>query len=254
MNSTMQEVFTRPTGYKKDYNYPFCAGCGHGVVLRLIAEVLDELNVKGETIATASVGCSINLDKFYDLDIIGADHGRAPCVATGVKRAKPSKVVFTYQGDGDAATIGFNELTHTALRGENITTICVNNANFGMTGGQASATSILGQITTTTQTGRDPKISGHPIKISEMIALCDGASYVARVAIFSPQSIIKAKASIKKAFEYQLQGKGFSFIEVIAACPTGWKLKPIDALEYIKNDLTKVHKLGVLKDIEEGLS
>lgn len=250
----LQRVFSRPKTYKENYVYPFCAGCGHGVILRLVAEVLEELNVAHKTIATASVGCSINLDKFYNLDIVGADHGRAPCVATGVKRSKPDKVVFTYQGDGDASTIGFNELMHTALRGEHITTICVNNTNFGMTGGQASATSILGQVTATTKQGRDPHISGYPIKISEMISLCDGAAYVARVAIFSPQSITKAKAAIKKAFEYQIKGLGFSFVEILAACPTGWKLKPIQALEYIKNEVSKVHKLGVFKDVAEGMA
>lgn len=254
MKETLQRVFKRPKAYKENYNYPFCAGCGHGVVLRLIAEVLEELKVCGKTIATASVGCSINLDKFYNLDIVGADHGRAPCVATGVKRAKPDKVVFTYQGDGDAATIGFNELIHTALRGENITTICVNNTNFGMTGGQASATTILGQVTATTKNGRDPKISGYPAKISEIIANCEGAVYVARVAIFSPQSIIKAKAAIKKAFEYQIKGLGFTFVEVLASCPTGWKLKPVQALSYIKDELTKVHKLGVFKDLSESMA
>lgn len=253
MEQVINRVFKRPIAYKKDYNYPFCGGCGHGVVLRLIAEVLEELGVYEKTIATASVGCSINLDKFYNLDIVGADHGRAPCVATGVKRAKPDKIVFTYQGDGDAATIGFNELVHTALRGENITTICVNNTNFGMTGGQASATSILGQITATTRAGRDAKKSGFPIKISEMIAKCDGAAYVARVAIFSPQSIRKAKEAIKKAFEYQIRGLGFSFVEVIAACPTGWKLKPVEALTYIKDEILKVHKLDVFKDVKEGI-
>lgn len=254
MEQTLQRVFKRPEPYKKNYNYPFCAGCGHGVVLRLVAEVLEELKVYTKTIAVASVGCSINLDKFYNLDIVGADHGRAPRVATGAKRSKPDKVIFTYQGDGDAATIGFNELIHTALRGENITTICVNNTNFGMTGGQASATSILGQVTATTKNGRDPKVSGYPIKISEMIANCDGAAFVARVAIFSPQSIIKAKAAIKKAFEYQIKGLGFSFVEVIAACPTGWKLKPVQALEYIKNEVTKVHKLGIFKDLAESMA
>ncbi len=250
MTTTLKKVFELPSAYKENSMYPFCGGCGHGVALRLIAEVLDELNVVGQTIAVASVGCSINLDRFYNLDIVGADHGRAPSVATGVKRAKPNKVVFTYQGDGDASTIGFNELVHCALRGENITTICINNANFGMTGGQASATSVIGQVTATTKGGRDPKVSGYPIKISEMIALCEGASYVTRVGIFSPASIRQTKAAIKKAFENQINGLGFSFVEILATCPTGWKLSPVDAHSYIKNELSQVHKLGIFKDVE----
>ena len=242
-------VFSRPKSIKENYDYPFCAGCGHGVVLRLVAEVLDELGVQGNTIAVASVGCSITMEKFYDMDVVGSSHGRAPCVATGVKRAKPDKVVFTYQGDGDAATIGMNETIHTACRGENLTTICINNTNFGMTGGQASATSILGQKTTTTKQGRDPKMNGYPVHIAEMVALCDGAVYVERCGIFSPQSIIKTKAAIKKAFVNQLECRGFSFVEVLCACPTGWKLNPVQSMEYIKNEISKVHKLGVIKDL-----
>lgn len=245
-------VFVRPKTIKEDYDYPFCAGCGHGVVLRLVAEVIDELGLQGKTIAVASVGCSISMEKFYDLDIVGSSHGRAPCVATGVKRAKPDRIVFTYQGDGDAATIGMNETIHTACRGENITTICINNTNFGMTGGQASATSILGQVTTTTKNGRDPKQNGYPVRIAEMVALCDGAVYVERTGIFNPQSILKTKAAIKKGFENQIKGLGFSFIEVLSACPTGWKLTPTQSLEYIQNEISKVHKLGTLKDLTKG--
>ena len=248
-----QLVYKKPDSIKDDFKITFCPGCDHGVAVRLVAEVLDELGVRERTIGIASVGCSVFSYDFFNVDIVESAHGRSLAVATGVKRAKPDKIVFTYQGDGDAATIGFNELVHTALRGENITTICVNNTNFGMTGGQASATSILGQITATTRAGRDAKKSGFPIKISEMIAKCDGAAYVARVAIFSPQSIRKAKEAIKKAFEYQIKGLGFSFVEVIAACPTGWKLKPVEALSYIKDEILKVHKLDVFKDVKEGI-
>lgn len=241
-------VFERPKTIKKDYDYTFCAGCGHGIVLRLVAECIDELGVQGDTIAVASVGCSICLEKYYDLDVVGSSHGRAPCVATGVKRAKPDKVVFTYQGDGDAATIGMNETIHTACRGENLTTICINNANFGMTGGQASATSVIGQKTTTTPHGRDPKMFGFPIKISEMVALCDGACYVERCGIFSPKSVMQTKKAIKKAFENQLKGLGFSFVEVLTTCPTGWKMSPVQAMKFIEEEITKTHKLGVFKD------
>ena len=245
-------VFQRPKTIKEDYDYTFCPGCGHGVVLRLAAECIDELGVQGDTIAVASVGCSICLEKYFDLDVVGSSHGRAPCVATGVKRAKPNKVVFTYQGDGDAATIGMNETIHTACRGENITTICINNTNFGMTGGQASATSIIGQKTATTPLGRDPKTFGYPLEISEMVAMCDGACYVERCGIYNPKSIIQTKRAIKHAFENQIKGLGFSFIEVLAACPTGWKMKPVDAMKFIENELTKTHRLGVFKDITNG--
>lgn len=242
-------VFKRPNTIKKDYDYTFCAGCGHGIVLRLIAECIDELGVQGDTIAVASVGCSICLEKYFDLDVVGSSHGRASCVATGVKRAKPNKVVFTYQGDGDAATIGMNETIHTALRGENITVICINNTNFGMTGGQASATSVIGQKTATTPLGRDPNMFGYPIKISEMVAMCDGAVYVERCGIYNVPSIIKTKKAIKKAFENQIKGLGFSFVEVLCTCPTGWKMKPVEAMKFIENEISKTHKLGVYKDI-----
>lgn len=241
-------VFSRPKTIKEDYDYTFCAGCGHGVVLRLVAECIDELNLQKDTIAVASVGCSICLEKYYDLDVVGSSHGRAPCVATGVKRAKPNKIVFTYQGDGDAATIGMNETIHTACRGENLTTICINNTNFGMTGGQASATSIIGQKTATTPLGRDPKLFGYPLKIAEMVAMCEGSCYVARCGIFNPKSIIQTKAAIKKAFENQIAKKGFSFVEVLCACPTGWKMSPVESMKFIENEITKTHKLGVFKD------
>lgn len=242
-------VFQRPKTIKEDYDYTFCAGCGHGIVLRLVAECIDELGVQKDTIAVASVGCSICLEKYFDLDVVGSSHGRAPCVATGVKRAKPNKIVFTYQGDGDAATIGMNETIHTACRGENITTICINNANFGMTGGQASATSILGQKTATTPNGRDPKMFGYPLKIAEMVSMCEGACYVERCGIYSPQSIIKTKRAIKHAFENQIKGLGFSFVEVLTTCPTGWKMSPVKAMKFIEEEITKTHKLGVFKDI-----
>ena len=241
-------VFQRPKTIKEDYDYTFCPGCGHGVVLRLVAECIDELGVQGDTIAVASVGCSICLEKYYDLDVVGSSHGRAPCVATGVKRAKPNKIVFTYQGDGDAATIGMNETIHTACRGENITTICINNTNFGMTGGQASATSIIGQKTATTPLGRDPKLFGYPLKIAEMVSMCEGACYVERCGIYNPQSIIKTKRAIKKAFENQIKGLGFSFVEVLTTCPTGWKMSPVQAMKFIEEEISKTHKLGVFKD------
>lgn len=245
-------VFQRPKTIKEDYDYTFCPGCGHGIVLRLVAECIDELNVQKDTIAVASVGCSICLEKYFDLDVVGSSHGRAPCVATGVKRAKPNKIVFTYQGDGDAATIGMNETIHTACRGENLTTICINNTNFGMTGGQASATSVIGQKTATTPLGRDPKMFGYPLKIAEMVSMCDGACYVERCGIYNPKSIIQTKKAIKHAFENQIKGLGFSFVEVLTTCPTGWKMTPVKAMKYIEEELVKTHKLGVFKDTTNG--
>lgn len=244
-------VYQRPKSLLKDGKFTFCPGCGHGVVLRIIAELIDEFNLQQDTIAISSVGCSIFLEKFFNLDVAGASHGRSTCVATGVKRCKPNKFVFTYQGDGDAATIGFNETIHTACRGENITTICINNTNFGMTGGQASATTLVGQITTTTPEGRKPEQTGYPLHTAEIVSKCDGAAYVARVAISTPQNIRKAKAAIKKAFEMQIKGLGYSFVEVLAACPTNWHMTPIESINHIENIIETVHPLGVFKDITQ---
>ena len=244
-------IFEIPKSLKKDGKFTFCPGCGHGIVLRIVAELLDEFNLREDTIGVSSVGCSIFLEKFFEIDIAGASHGRAPCVATGIKRAKSDKFVFTYQGDGDALTIGFNETVHTACRGENITTICINNTTFGMTGGQASATTLVGQVTKTTPQGRKAELIGYPIKAAEIISNCEGTAFCARAGIYNPQSIINTKKLIKKAFEMQLNGLGFSFIEVVSACPTNWKLSPVESLEHIKNNIQKVHKLGIFKDITQ---
>lgn len=242
-------VYKRPESLLEDGRFTFCPGCGHGVILRIVAELIDEYNLQKDTIAISSVGCSIFLEKFFNLDVAGASHGRSTCVATGIKRCKPSKFVFTYQGDGDAATIGFNETIHTACRGEHLTTIMINNTNFGMTGGQASATSLIDQITTTTPMGRKAELTGYPLHAAEIVAQCDGTAYCARVAISSTQNIIKAKAAIKQAFEAQINGLGFGFVEVLAACPTNWHLSPQESVERIDNVISKVHKLGVFKDI-----
>lgn len=242
-------VYQKPECLKKDGAFTFCPGCGHGVVLRIIAELIDEYGLQENTIAISSVGCSIFLEKFYDLDVAGASHGRSPCVATGIKRSLPDKFVFTYQGDGDAATIGFNETIHTACRGEKITTICINNTTFGMTGGQASATTLVGQVTKTTPQGRKAELTGYPLHAAEIVANCDGAAYVARVAICSPKHIREAKVAIRKAFEMQIKGLGYSFVEVLAACPTNWGLSPVESMNLIKNTIEKVHHVGVFKDI-----
>lgn len=242
-------VYKRPESLLKDSTFTFCPGCGHGVVLRTIAELIDEFNLKDKTIAISSVGCSIFLEKFFDLDVAGASHGRSPCVATGVKRCRPDSFVFTYQGDGDAATIGFNETIHTACRGEHLTTIMINNTNFGMTGGQASSTTLVGQVTTTTPQGRKPELTGYPLHAAEIIAQCEGTAYSARVAITDTKHIRQAKIAIKKAFEAQLNGLGYGFVEVLAACPTNWHMKPVEAISHIGNVIEPVHPLGVYKDV-----
>ncbi len=244
-------VYKRPESLLKNGRFTFCPGCGHGVVLRIIAELIDEYNLKNDTIAISSVGCSIFLEKFFDLDVAGASHGRSPCVATGIKRCKPEKFVFTYQGDGDAATIGFNETIHTACRGEHITTIMINNTNFGMTGGQASATTLVGQVTTTTPEGRKAELTGYPLHAAEIVAKCDGTAYSARVAITDSKNIMQAKKAIRKAFEAQIKGLGFGFVEVLATCPTNWHMTPSEAVQHITDVTEKVHCIGVYKDITE---
>ena len=241
-------VYKEPKSLLKDCRFTFCPGCGHGVVLRLIAELIDEFSLQDKTIAVASVGCSVFLEKFFNCDVVGASHGRAPCVASGVKRAKPDKFVFTYQGDGDALTIGFNETVHTSLRGENILEICINNTNFGMTGGQASATTLVNQVTTTTPKGKDPQMFGFPIHSAEMLQHSDGAAFVARGAICNVKHVRNLKKILKRAFEIQLNNLGFSFVEVVSSCPTNWKMTPIEANRYIEEEILKVHNVGVFKD------
>jgi len=245
-------VFKKPESIKEDYNYSFCPGCDHGVAIRLIAEVLDELDVREETIAAASVGCSVFLNHYFNVDIAESPHGRALAVATGIKRSKPDKVVFTYQGDGDLASIGLGESLHAASRGEKITTICINNTTYGMTGGQAGPTTLLGQVTTTTPKGRKAELTGFPIKISEMMTNCDGAVYVARVSLDSPAQIKKAKKAIKKAFEVQISGLGFSFVEILSICPTNWHMTPKNAHERVRKEMYPVFPLGVLKDLTDN--
>ncbi|MBR3605942.1 MAG: hypothetical protein IKL52_07930 [Candidatus Gastranaerophilales bacterium] len=250
----MPKVFSTPKSIKENSTFTFCPGCDHGVAIKLVAQILDELNLQEDTIAVASSGCSVFLYNFLDVDCIESPHGRACAVATGIKRAhkaqKNNKFVFTYQGDGDFASIGIGESLHSALRGENITAICINNTNYGMTGGQLAPTSVLGQITTTSPTGRNKEYHGHPIKIAEHIALCDGTSFSARVALYDVKNIINAKKQLKKAFEYQKKGLGFSFVEILCSCPTNWKLSAQDSHKKIEEELTKIYPLKVFKDIE----
>lgn len=242
-------------GYKKtkgilDVDTHYCPGCTHGIIHKLVGEVLDELGVLGDTIGVAPVGCSVLAYKYFNCDMHEAAHGRAPAVATGIKRVLPENVVFTYQGDGDLASIGAAEIVHAAARGEKFTTIFVNNAIYGMTGGQMAPTTLVGQKTTTSPYGRDVILQGAPIKISEMLSTLDGVHYIERVSVHDPANIRKAKKAIKKAFELQLQGKGFSLIEVLSTCPTNWGKTPAVSLEWLKENMIPLYPLGVYKDKE----
>jgi 2-oxoglutarate ferredoxin oxidoreductase subunit beta len=227
----------------------YCPGCTHGILHKVVAEVLEEMNLLDHTVGIASVGCSVYAYDYFNCDMQQAPHGRACAVATGVKRVLPDRVVFTYQGDGDLASIGIAETIHAANRGENITVIFANNAIYGMTGGQMAPTTLPGQKTTTSILGRDEKTQGFPIKVSEMLSQLDGPAYIERVTLTSPQAIRKAKASIKKAFTYQLEGRGFTMIEVLSTCPVNWGMSPVDAMKWVNESMTKVFPLGIFKDV-----
>ncbi len=246
----MAIVFEKPHALT-DAPFHYCPGCTHGICHRLVAEVLDELGIEGKTIGVAPVGCAVMAYDYFNCDMQEAAHGRAPAVATGIKRVHPDKVVFTYQGDGDLAAIGTAETVHSAARGENITIIFINNTIYGMTGGQMAPTTLPGQVTQTSPYGRDVKTQGNPIRVSEMLATLDGPSYIARVALDTVPNIKKAKAAIKKAFQNQIEGKGFSLVEVLSTCPTNWGLSPVEAIKRLQNDMIPHYPLGVFKDIDE---
>lgn len=243
------QVFKLPESLRENAKFSFCPGCDHGVAVRLVAEVLDELGLKDNTILAASIGCSVTTYDFLNVDSIEAPHGRALAVATGVKRARPDKFIFTYQGDGDFASIGIGESLHSALRGENLSAICINNTTYGMTGGQLGPTTLLGQKTTTSPTGRNVEYYGYPIKIAEHIALCDGTAFSARVSLDTVANIRKAKQAIKKAFEVQIKGLGFGFVEILSTCPTNWKMTPEQAHDRVRNEMMHIFKPGIYKDI-----
>ena len=245
----MQQVFNIPKSFKDNFRYTFCPGCDHGIAIRLIAEVLDELEIQDKTISSTSIGCSVFLYDFLNVDCVEAPHGRALASATGVKRAQPDKVVFTYSGDGDFASIGLAESMHTALRGEKITSFMINNTTYGMTGGQLGPTTTMGQKTTTSPMGRNKEYYGYPIKMTEHMALCDGTAFSARVAVNTVPNINKAKQAIKKAFLVQLDGLGFGFVEILSSCPTNWHMTPEQAHERINNEMINIFPLGVYKDI-----
>lgn len=246
------QVFKTPKSIKKNSDLTFCPGCDHGIAVKLVAQVLDELHLQEKTICVTSSGCSVFLYNFLDVDCIEAPHGRACAVATGVKRATKANgkdnFVLTYQGDGDFASIGLGESMHSALRGENICAICINNTNYGMTGGQMGPTSVVGQKTTTSPQGRTISYHGYPIKASEQIAQCDGTILSARVAVNSIKNIYQTKTILRKAFENQKRGFGFSFIEILSSCPTNWHLTPSESHEKIE-ELIKIYPLGVFKDV-----
>ena len=245
-------VFSKPKAIT-DVPMHYCPGCTHGIIHRLVAEAIDELGVEGRTVGVASVGCSVMSYDYFGCDMVQAPHGRAPAVATGLKRAIPSNVVFTYQGDGDLAAIGTAETVHAATRGENITVIFVNNAIYGMTGGQMAPTSLPGQVTQTTPYGRDTKTAGYPIRVCEMLSTLDGVALAQRVTVDSVRHIAEAKKAIKKAFENQIEGRGYSIVEVLSTCPTNWGLAPAEALEWLQNNMIPYYPLGVYKDVtKEG--
>lgn len=245
-----EKVFGRPESLA-DVPTHYCPGCHHGIIHRLVAEVLDELKLQDRTVGIASVGCSALAYDYFNVDMVQAAHGRAPAAATGVKRVHPDGIVFTYQGDGDIAAIGTAEIVHAAARGEKITTIFVNNAIYGMTGGQMAPTSLVGQVTTTSPYGRKLESAGMPIKLSELLSTLDGAKYVARVAVNTPANMAKAKAAIKKAFEIQIAGLGFSIVEVLSICPTNWGMTAVEAVKWMETNMMPYYPLGVYRSGEE---
>jgi len=243
-------VFAKPEALTDTVTH-YCPGCTHGITHRLIAEVIDELGIREITIGIAPVGCSVLAYNYFNLDFAEAAHGRAPAMATGLKRVQPDKVVFTYQGDGDLAAIGTAEIVHAASRGENITTIFINNAVYGMTGGQMAPTTLPGQVTTSTPFGRDVKLAGYPLRVAELIATTSGAAYVVRRMVTKPATIASAKKAIKLAFQVQMAGWGFSLVEILSSCPTNWGLSPQEALEWIEENMAAYYPLGDYKVIDE---
>ena len=248
----MAVVFEKPKALA-DAPFHYCPGCTHGIIHRLVAETLDELGAEGKAVGVAPVGCAVMAYNYFTCDMVQAPHGRAPAVATGLKRALPDGVVFTYQGDGDLAAIGTAETVHAATRGENITIIFVNNAIYGMTGGQMAPTTLPGQVTQTSPYGRDVSTAGHPIRVCEMLSTLDGVAYAERVSVDTVPNVRNAKKAIKKAFQAQIDKKGFTIVEVLSTCPTNWGLTPADSFEWLRANMMPYYPLGVYTDkTEEG--
>ena len=244
----MKMIYTKTKGLQ-DTELHYCPGCSHGIVHKLIGEVMEELNIIDDTIAVCPVGCSVFAGNYFACDTIEAAHGRAPAVATGIKRTHPNQPVFTYQGDGDLASIGAAEIVHAAMRGEKFTTIFINNGIYGMTGGQMAPTTLLGQVTATTPYGRDAKLNGFPMKLTELLAQLDGTCYVTRQSVHTPANVRKAKAAIRKAFENTRKDKGTSFVEIVSTCNSGWKVTPVEANKWMVDNMFPKYPLGDIKDI-----
>ncbi len=244
----MKKVYTRPKTLKEAH-FHYCPGCGHGIINRLLMEVVDEMGLREKAICVAPAGCGMLLYNYFDIDTLESAHGRGAAVATGIKRVQPENLVFSYQGDGDLAAIGTAEGFHAANRGEPISIIFVNNGVYGMTGGQMAPTTLTDQVTTTTPLGRNPILAGHPVRICEVFSKLDGTSYLERVTVNKPAAVIKAKKAIKKAFQCQLDGRGFSLVEILSPCPTNWKMGPVEACQWIDEVMTKQFPLGVVKEV-----
>ncbi len=246
MSEQTKTIFARPEALQETVTH-YCPGCTHGVIHRLVAEVFDELGIRERTVGVAPVGCSVLAYNYFNCDFLEAPHGRAPALATGFKRLRPDLMVFTYQGDGDLASIGMAEIVHAANRGEKFTTIFVNNAIYGMTGGQMAPTTLPGQITTTCPVGRDTSQTGEPIRVVEMLSTLNTPSYLERVAVNSPMQIIKAKKAIKRAFQYQVEGKCFSMVEILSTCPTNWGKTPNESTQWLEENMMPYFPLGRVK-------
>jgi 2-oxoglutarate ferredoxin oxidoreductase subunit beta len=241
----MKRVYGKPQSLK-DVTLSYCPGCGHGIIHKLVAEAIDELGIGGEAIIVAPVGCSVFLYEYFNCD--GSSHGRAQAVATGLKRAMPEKIIIAYQGDGDLAAIGTAETIHAANRGENFTTVYVNNAIYGMTGGQMAPTTLAGQRTATSPLGRETSKTGFPLKISELLSNLEATAYIERVSIHDVKHVLKAKKAIRKAIEYQMKGLGYSFVEVLSTCPTNWGMSPVNSMKWVAEAMMEYYPLGVFKD------
>jgi 2-oxoglutarate ferredoxin oxidoreductase subunit beta len=249
--TTMQAVFSRPRSLV-DVRTHYCPGCHHGIAHRILAETIDHFSVQGKTIGVAPVGCAVLMYDYIDVDFAEAPHGRAPAVATGIKRTRPDRFVFTYQGDGDLAAIGTAEIIHAANRGENITVLFINNTTYGMTGGQMAPTTMLGQRTATSPYGREFRNDGYPIRVAELLATLEGTAYSARVALSTPAQIRKAKEAVRKAFDMQIREMGFSIVEILSTCPTNWGMKPLDAQKRVLGEMAAYFPLGVYKERKQA--
>ena len=243
----MSIVYKRPEVFTDEY-MKYCGGCGHGIINKLIGEIIEEENLVEKTVLIWPIGCSVYADKYFKADSVCALHGRAPAMGTGVKRSCPEDLVIVYQGDGDTVSEGMAEIMHAGIRGEKFTVVFVNNSIYGMTGGQMAPTTLMDQVTTTTPYGRQEENTGNPVNMAEIIGNLPECYYSERVTVNSPANIRKTKAAIKKAFKYQMEGKGLSFVEILSPCPTGWKIKPVQAIKHIDEEITKQFPLGVFKD------